>query len=132
MSQWLISRHIHGETQTPANTALAALQAPGQLVGTYQQWCRQGLKPGKGQVSDLVLTGRTFWPVAAWSASSHNVEMPGLPKPDAEHCAKLAAQWLAWPDHSTEGLNAWIEETRPELVEGCPVQTREVSDPIPF
>jgi hypothetical protein len=131
MSRWLVSRHIHGTNQTPANIALAAMQAPGQLVGTYQQWAKQGLKPRKGQEHELVLTGRTFWPVAAWGSSSYSIEMPTLPVPDAEHCARLAASWLSWPDHSTQGLDAWVEDARPTLVEGEAIDP-EPQPEIPF
>lgn len=130
MSAWLVSRHIHGDTQTPGNIALAALQAPGQLVGTYAQWSRTGLKPRKGQTAELVLTGKTFWPVAAWTSRGHNVEMPPLPVPDAGHCSRLAESWATWPTHSTEGLEEWIRQTRPELIEGNPVEVK--SDEIPW
>lgn len=131
MSAFLISRHIHGTSLTPANTALAALQAPNELVGTYPAWASRGLKPQKGRKAELVLTGKTFWPEAAWKAEGWAITMPMLPCPDGEHCARLAALWLSWPEQTAPGLTEWIETTRPELIEGDPVPAGNGPE-IPF
>lgn len=131
MSRWLIARYIHTERMTASNCALAALQAPGRLVGIRPAWLAQGLKPKTAHT--LRLTGpKAFWPEAAWTNEAFGIEMPELPVPCAEHCAKLAALWISWPDHSTKGLDAWVLETRPELVEGSPVDSPNDSPEIPF
>lgn len=132
MSAFLVSREIHGDQLTPGNVALAAFQCPGQLVGTHAHWKREGMKLRKGQGHSLRLTGRGFWPTAAWSLESFGGEMPPLPSPDAEHCSRLARSWAEWPDHSASGLAGWIADTDPVLMEGEPVAVEREEVPIPF
>lgn len=132
MSAFLVSREIHGDSLTAGNVALAAFQAPGQLVGTRAHWKREGMKLRKGQGHNLRLTGRSFWPAPAWTLESFGGEMPELPVPDAGHCETLARSWAEWPDHSVSGLSGWIADTSPALIEGDPVEVEREEVPIPF
>lgn len=124
MSAWLLAREIHGAELTPANAALAALQAPGQLVGTARYWKRQGVRIGKGQRHTLRLTGKTFWPVAAWTLDSFGGDgMPPLPIPDRAECERLAASWASCGELTAPALTEWVDATAPALVEGEALET---------
>lgn len=124
MSAFLIARELNSGHLTAGNMALAALQAPGEIVGTRAYWKREGFRLRKGQGHGLRLTGRNFWPTPAWTLGSFGGDAPfSLPVPDRAHCEQLADSWRSWPDHSVTGLNGWLADTEPELIEGEPVES---------
>lgn len=53
---------------TPLNAALAALQTPGEIVGTSTAWKRQGYRVRKGERAAGRITGKGFWPLAYFTA----------------------------------------------------------------
>jgi len=63
---------------TAGNAALAAFRCPGEVVGSRAWWVKQGGQVRKGETAALRLTGRNFWPTAAWCADQVGAEFEGL------------------------------------------------------
>ena len=131
--EWLISRHLHGDSLTPANNALAAFQSPGQVVGGYRFW--GGVK--KGKTADAVLIGRTFWPVAHWSSGRFGDDVRavlvklGTVAPDRDYCEELARSWSDLPN-TVDALRSYVEtmaarldEAAGPVLESAPVDDAE-------
>jgi hypothetical protein len=129
MAAYLVADMIHKAEPTadepepknlsPANLALAAYQAPGQIVAGYWQWLmRWGVRVGKGCKHDAKLTGGKNLPVANWSAEKVGYVMGDVPAPDMAYAAELAASWAEWPERTPTGLRAWVDATRPAFIEG--------------
>lgn len=66
-ADWLEGLEINGHL-TPVNAALAARVCPGEIVATAASWRKWGFRIRKGESSRVAVTGRGFWPVAAFSA----------------------------------------------------------------
>ena len=64
---WLEGLELNGHL-TPVNAALAARFAPGEIVATAASWRKWGFRIRKGETSRIAVTGRGFWPVAAFTA----------------------------------------------------------------
>lgn len=99
-ADWLEGLELN-EHLTPVNAAIAARFAPGEIVATGNEWKRWGFRMRKDEHSRIRLTGRGFWPVAAFTARQvvgADDEMIVAPdvlnasRPDAGYAAAVAAR----------------------------------------
>jgi hypothetical protein len=113
--EWLQARELNPQL-TPLSAALAALQAPGQIIGTFAQWKAAGAKVRKGQEAAVYLTRPPFWPLAAWTAEQTDappelVEAPPPALPEnVEDLAEQLRAAFARDGRKTATLNAFTEQ----------------------
>jgi hypothetical protein len=152
MLAWLESRELHeGHEWSPLTHALIALQAPGQIVDTFEGWKAAGCPVAKGARAGVWSTRgpnregrRYFWPKALFSASQvaappelRHPDPVALPDEDAvaRLCERLRAIY-ADAGRDTAALYAFADEL-PGLLEGARYVERASeaehrSDDIPF
>lgn len=99
-ADWLEGLELN-EHLTPVNAAIAARYAPGEVVAVAQTWRKWGFRIRKDEHSRFPVTGRGFWPVAAFTARQvvgADDEMFVAPdvlsasRPDAGYAAAVAAR----------------------------------------
>jgi len=143
IARFLVARALHGGSLTPANTALAAFQQPGEIVADKRFW--QTIP--KGRRANCVLIGKAFWPAANWSSryfnpSTHDalMELADHVGPDTARSEELAREWQKVAN-TVSALQSFVFAFEDELSdaagpvldcepEGSAVETR--SDPLPF
>lgn len=84
---WLESLELNPHL-SPMNCALAAMQAPGEIVDTFAGWKRNGYLVPKGERAGVRLTGPGFWPKAAFTA----------PQVGATDLVAVVPEWTDPPD----------------------------------
>jgi hypothetical protein len=133
MAAYLVAELLHTKAPlSPGNLALAAYQAPGQIVAGYWQWVKAyGARVGKGCTHNVKLTGGKNLPVANWSSDLLGYPLGDVPAPDADTCRLLAESWAAWPDRSLAGVRAWAADVEPAFIEGVGTY-RAKAEPAPY
>lgn len=91
---------------SPMNCALAAYQAPGEIVDTFAGWKRGGYLVPKGERCSVRLTGPGFWPKAAFTA----------PQVGATDLVAAAPEWVEPDDvgRMLEGFRELLSTSKPK------------------
>lgn len=101
-ADWLEGLELN-EHLTPVNAAIAARYAPGEIVAVAATWRKWGFRIRKDEHSRFPVTGRGFWPTAAFTARQVvggdsadeclvDPEVAGSARPDAGYAAAVAAR----------------------------------------
>jgi hypothetical protein len=136
MQEWIRARILNPHL-SPLNAALAAMQAPGSVLGTAAYWKGQGSSVRKGEHAGAYITAPGFWPKPAFTAEQTTSELERLEigTPAAELVQDLRAMYVdAVNELGAKPAFAALLERLPDVdgLELLEDLTPARSDSIPF